>query len=509
MVSEGRQFDRLAVMYLGDVEVWRTSTAEPKPSPGILWTIRKDFTPYLPLWREPQTLIFDLGNLVNEKYTGAFNATLTATFFESDVLGPNGVTADVIVPISAQRGAEGKASAFIYPETPAESVLVLPRNINRAMLTVSATGQAGEEFWWSNVPEKDKDVFSLEAGPLPGLSSFREVQVRVDGQVVGLTWPFPVVFTGGVAPPLHRPIASLQAFDLREHEIDVSPFLGLLCDGKEHTFSIDVFGIDDSEGEPRLAKVPMHWVLSGKLFLWLDDQGSQTTGGIPEISIRGPDYTADTQAVDGVVVLDQTARRWFHVVAQTITQSGVQIREWHQMSSMTWHGSLADKGDTQYVDGLYENLHSSVVDKQVTLFTKGVYPIISNSTYREPDGDYDFSLKATLNNLMTLNMLGQRVFPTGLEPFYNEDDESQDQALIHTSRSSDAFFYSMNGGNSSSGTGNTEQTYMLTGSTPLYERSVSVSNESTIYDFEVVLGRRNAPLFGANKPARAKRQRMT
>lgn len=29
MTSAGRQFDRLAMMFLGDIEVFRTSTAEP------------------------------------------------------------------------------------------------------------------------------------------------------------------------------------------------------------------------------------------------------------------------------------------------------------------------------------------------------------------------------------------------------------------------------------------------------------------------------------------------
>jgi len=29
MTSKGRQFDRLGHLYMGDIEVWRTSTAEP------------------------------------------------------------------------------------------------------------------------------------------------------------------------------------------------------------------------------------------------------------------------------------------------------------------------------------------------------------------------------------------------------------------------------------------------------------------------------------------------
>lgn len=58
--SIGRQFDRLAVMYLNDTEVWRTSTAEPTPT-GIFWNYKKDVSEYVSLWRQPQQIIFDLG----------------------------------------------------------------------------------------------------------------------------------------------------------------------------------------------------------------------------------------------------------------------------------------------------------------------------------------------------------------------------------------------------------------------------------------------------------------
>ena len=40
VVSAGRQFDRLGIVYLGDVEVFRTSTAEPTAN-GIEWTYLK------------------------------------------------------------------------------------------------------------------------------------------------------------------------------------------------------------------------------------------------------------------------------------------------------------------------------------------------------------------------------------------------------------------------------------------------------------------------------------
>lgn len=40
VVSAGRQFDRLGIVYLGDIEVFRTSTAEPTAN-GIIWTYLK------------------------------------------------------------------------------------------------------------------------------------------------------------------------------------------------------------------------------------------------------------------------------------------------------------------------------------------------------------------------------------------------------------------------------------------------------------------------------------
>ena len=64
----GRQFDRLAEMYLGDIEVWRTSTAEPTAS-GIVFRYQKDLSMYLSLWKSPQDIIFSLNNVYYSTYT--------------------------------------------------------------------------------------------------------------------------------------------------------------------------------------------------------------------------------------------------------------------------------------------------------------------------------------------------------------------------------------------------------------------------------------------------------
>ena len=195
VTSRGRQFDRLALMYFGDIEVWRTSTAEPTVE-GIRWTYMKDMSEYLYFWNQPQKLIFDLGNLIDSTYTGFFNTTSTATFFTySDSVDP----AALIIPITARKSTSDAASLFILPGDTAVNTINFPRNANRAVFSVSACGQANEEFWWSNVLQSNVDTFIPNDGVLPGFSPWREVQIYIDGQLVGVQWPFPVVFTGGVA----------------------------------------------------------------------------------------------------------------------------------------------------------------------------------------------------------------------------------------------------------------------------------------------------------------------
>jgi hypothetical protein len=165
VVSAGRQFDRLGIVYLGDIEVFRTSTAEPTTS-GIEWTYLKvssvlsrrflgnsaktdtsgaqDMTSFLCLLKDDQKLILDLGNLVNDIYTASFNVTLTASYFTArDSIAP----ADLILPLSARKGAQGQPSVFIVPPATASNALLLPRNTRKAIFTIAATGQKEEEVW--------------------------------------------------------------------------------------------------------------------------------------------------------------------------------------------------------------------------------------------------------------------------------------------------------------------------------------------------------------------------
>ena len=265
VTSAGRQFDRLAILYLGDVELFRTSTAEPTVS-GITWSYSKDMTQYVSLWQRPQKVIFDLGNLINNIYTASFNVTIEVTFFVQHKPPQPPL---LILPISAGRSIEDRPSAFSVPGDNATVTHRIPANFRRAIVSIAACGQASEEFWYSNVPSSLAQTFYNTTGDLGAFSGFREVQLLIDGALAGVVWPQPTIFTGGIAPGLWRPEVGLDAFDLREQEIDVTPFLPYLQNGEKHRFEIRVLGIVEEHGKTSITStVGNHWVVTGKIFLF-------------------------------------------------------------------------------------------------------------------------------------------------------------------------------------------------------------------------------------------------
>ncbi|KAH6844990.1 peptide N-acetyl-beta-D-glucosaminyl asparaginase amidase A-domain-containing protein [Chaetomium sp. MPI-CAGE-AT-0009] len=423
VVSQGRQFDRLAIMYLGDTEVWRTSTAEPTAPPGISWIYLKDMTHYLYFWKSPQKIIFDLGNLVDDKYTGIFNTTMTAIFYNSDIETDQAPPSDLIIPISSRQGANDSISRFILPAENATNTISLPRNIRRAVFSVSANGQASEEFWWSNVLQTDVYTFNDTAGQLPGLSPFREVQVLIDGKLAGVQWPFPVIFTGGVVPSLHRPIVGIHAFDLREHEIDITPFLGLLCDGHEHTFTIRVAGLNSTSGVDSTTAsltdtVNESWYVTGKLFLWLDPEPSSITRGELPIINQRPPTIAVTRSVTTASTNGTTHNET--LTYTTSVQRALRITS----GSSSWTQSLRYTNKGLVTAAGFNQANDLIITGTDTLRTPAgrdyratyAYPVFCNSSYAvSPQGN--LSISAYLRQGKDAAVSGASVFPTGLEAF--------------------------------------------------------------------------------------------
>lgn len=513
VVSEGRQYDRLALMYFNDTEVWRTSTAEPTTAPGIRWTYLKDMTEYLSLWNAPQKLIFDLGNLITDVYTGDYNTTLTATFFlDDDVDVATATPADLVIPISKRLSASDEVSQFTLPADNASNTIAFPRNAHRAVFSVSANGQSNEEFWWSNVLESDVDAFAATAGSFPGYSPWREVQVYIDGQLAGVQWPFPVVFTGGVVPSLHRPIVGPDAFDLKEHEIDITPWLGVLSDGNNHTFSIYVAGLLDNGGSEASVTqtVGSSWYVTGKIFVWLDDENSITTGTAPTVEGGAPSITVSqslTQNANGTVnetlTYDTQVSRSYMVSAQVTSQNSSSTVSWTQSLTYSNKGYVWAEGYSQINDflisGSDEATTSSALTAGANYKTEYKYPLWCNTSYSYST-EGNLTIFAQLIQGVQVYVEGAAVFPDGLEAFSTQGT-SYTGSLVNTTKDGVAYFFEYADDTSSSGYGSTDQVFSFGGftgasggsldATPdaqLYYRHVDATNSTVTSDVQILSG---------------------
>lgn len=103
---------------------------------------RQDMTNYLSLFKKTQKIIFDLGNLVDDTYTAAFNVTLTSVYFTAV---ESAAPADLVLAVSSGRSAFDSPSVWTVPPENASKLLILPSNTARAVFTIAATGQSAEE----------------------------------------------------------------------------------------------------------------------------------------------------------------------------------------------------------------------------------------------------------------------------------------------------------------------------------------------------------------------------
>ncbi|EKG21568.1 Peptide-N4-(N-acetyl-beta-glucosaminyl)asparagine amidase A [Macrophomina phaseolina MS6] len=502
-MSRGRQFDRLALMYFNDTEIFRTSTAEPTAN-GIIWTYIKDMSAYLSMFREPQKIIFDLGNLIDDTYTGSFNTTLTATFYADTE--SSFAPADLILPISARKSATDGASAFNLPTDNASSTLTLPQNVERAVFSILAVGQQTEEFWWANVLSSDASAFG-NVTTLYGFSPWREVQLYIDGALAGVAWPFPIIFTGGVAPGFWRPIVGVDAFDLKEDEVDITPWLPVLSDGLDHVFEIRVTGLNDTgTGEATLSgTVGSYWVVTGKLFLWLsEDPSSITTGTKPTVSAPEPaivvSSTAGGSGPNGTnATLDYTVTvsRSFSVSGIVVTANGPQAASWSQTLTYSNRGMFSDTGNVQ-VNGLKTTgLDIASTNPSITTFERTFsYPLHVYSKYGTSGSNY--SINAAFDRGKYVSTIGTSAFPLGLEHY----DTNATGTTLADHQNGTATYLSVSSPSAQSfSSGSTEQDLTFSGITGLsdnggddegaqllYHRHITATNGSVTSDEQELIG---------------------
>ncbi|MFF0082076.1 peptide-N4-asparagine amidase [Streptomyces canus] len=238
----GRQFDRLGYLHIGGVEVFRTSTPQPSPD-GIQWSVEKDVTRYSDTLRTGQDVEMLIGNVVDDTYTGIIDVKVTLTFYE----GRQAPAPDRVLTLD-------------------DNTLTTPRNSERILAEVYATGSGGgcEEYWYLTVPSEEPYSCQADNGP------YREVQIKVDGRLAGIAAPFPTVWTGGWSNPfLWYVVPGPRAFDIKPIEYDLTPFAGILNDGRPHRVEVAVVGVP--EGQPG-------WSTPVNVLVWQDAESAHVAG---------------------------------------------------------------------------------------------------------------------------------------------------------------------------------------------------------------------------------------
>ncbi|KAJ5430506.1 hypothetical protein N7491_007522 [Penicillium cf. griseofulvum] len=469
VTSRGKQYDRLALMYLGDNEVFRTSTAEPTAN-GIVWTYIKEMSQYNSLWRSPQKLIFDLGNIINDVYTGTFNATLTAHFST----GQDFKTADMILPISARKSASNSSSAFQLPTDNTTVMYEIPTAASRAVVSISACGQSEEEFWWSNVLSQDTQDFESTVGRLYGYTPFREVQLYIDGILAGLVWPFPIIFTGGVTPGFWRPVVGTDAFDLRQPEIDISPFLPVIQDGKQHSFEIRVTGLNVSaDGIATFADtVGSYWVVTGNIFIYLDDNSSASKA-IATGERNGPTVEAPLPvfAVTRKLIHNDTGEtipcHTLWLSSESLVQPLLYTRGLRNYPSLIMQGY--SQLNRQLTTG--NNTITKLRDTPISNSIEFQYPLVVNATYGiTSDG-------MTIDSWMKRGLDFEATEGLGISTYTLTSGPS----YLHTTQSGTAQYKSVTGGKSSSW-GDTINLFDSQINGRSYHRSVHAVNGTVLHD---------------------------
>ncbi|KAJ8557627.1 hypothetical protein K7X08_003252 [Anisodus acutangulus] len=304
---KGVQYDRIAAVWLDGAELFRTSTVEPTDN-GVFWTVTKDVTRYSSLLvKKNISLSVMLENLVNYVYTGIYHVNVTFVYYDIDNMINVPLSsstnrkvrlvddvfvdkpADLIIPIS---GNEGKGFWFRIEndsELHGKSV-VIPKNTYKAVMEIYVSSHGYDEFWYSNPPDSYIRINNLSSQR--GHGAYREVLLNIDENLVGSVVPFPVISPGGINPQYWDPIVSIGAFDHPSYDIELTPFLEFLLDGKSHFLRL---GVVDS--------LPF-WLVDANLHLWVDTkctsdcevQAKVLDFGTPEFEME---RSSDFEGLDG------------------------------------------------------------------------------------------------------------------------------------------------------------------------------------------------------------------
>ncbi|KAE8679078.1 Peptide-N4-(N-acetyl-beta-glucosaminyl)asparagine amidase A [Hibiscus syriacus] len=466
---KGRQFDRIFGVWLSGVELLRSCTAEPRAT-GIFWTVKKDVTRYssLLLSNKTQTFAVYLGNLVDKTYTGVYHVNVSLYFYPAvekmDLfkekrrnLG-SGIDseADLIIPFSRDLPLN---DGLWYEIQNSNDVKVkkfqIPQNVYRAVLEVYVSFHENDEFWYGNLPNEYIAANNLTG--YAGNGPFREVVVSLDGDVIGAVWPFTVVFTGGINPLLWRPISAIGSFDLPTYDIEITPFLGNLLDGKPHNLSFSVTNALNV------------WYIDANLHLWLDSKSEKTEGKLLQYDIvpLGVSSVLDFKGLNGTFITNTTrfisSTGWVTSSYGTVTTKATQ--------DLSYSNTMVINGNLQIIDQVTHSNDSVNVNIPAlnAISKKSLKRFLFYMYSDEIDQGNDTSLSVAN---VTLGFKEKK---------FNDADAGSPSSLLRNLQKGKGVMV-VKDNLVVRGVASTQQSYNYHGGKFCYSRNVSSSNYTILYD---------------------------
>ena len=386
-VTAGRQYDRSAAFYLGHANIYYGTTAEPRAALSPSWHVERDVTDLSALFKTAATGEANIGNFVGVyngvTYNGIIYANAALEFYPASWREPPAKTPDIVVPVE---GSGGDAGTLNTGSDQITQALNLPTNVERVYLDVISQSQSGDEFWYFCVP--DDQTGNLESC---ANTAFRETEVTIDGTPAGVAPVYPWIYTGGIDPYLWEPIPGVQTLDLKPYRVDLTPFAGLLSDGKTHTVGVGVFNADS------------YFLATANLLVFTDHGASKVTGGVlsntlsaaPTPVVKENITASATGVYTGNILV--TSKRKFEISGYINTSHG-RVETTVQQSVDFSSNQTFDVNPSAYAPDIQNATQLTTVDSEITtrdgwlqqtLSQHFAYPLtVDYSFLQNADGSY-------------------------------------------------------------------------------------------------------------------------
>jgi hypothetical protein len=386
-LNAGIQFDRTANFWLGPVNIYFGTTAEPS-NIGPSWHIENDLTDYSSIFYTSQTGQADIGNTLCCGLTSTIFASASLEFYPLAKGETAPVAADQVLALSG--GASGGTVALNTTSSTLSGTFTLPTNVERAFLDVYSQSQSNDEFWYTCVAN---DVAAeLENC---GNTGFRETEITIDGEPAGVAPVSPWIFTGGIDPFLWSPIPGVQTLNFKPYRVNLTPFAGLLSNGAPHTVSVSVYNADS------------YFSATASLLLYLDSGATQITGEITQDTLTAAPSPVITEKLNvqptftkGTVNLK--SNRSFTISGYVNTSHGKVTTKIAQNVNF-FNNQYYDITSTQYLENIslgssvWSTTTTSKGGDDTTVTTQSFsFPLTMDlNEFAASNGDTDLTTKAT------------------------------------------------------------------------------------------------------------------